>query len=148
MNSLALRIYHYLRNLIEQPLLKMFGSETIVLFQIYKRIETALILITILSAIDFITGLIHSWKKSKFGSHGLKQTTIKLIVYYLLIYLGSAANTVAGIEWTEGAFLGLIVTTELVSILENIELSFPGIIPRRILNRFGVMIRKKKHRPW
>ena len=149
MRTLYEKTTHYVKNLIDTPLIKVLGAETAILSKTLDEMRTAMFVVVILTIIDFCSGFIASYKVNKISSWELRQSMIKLLVYLLLIFLGSFVNVACGIPWIESAFLGLIVTTELISILENIELISPNILPRKILNRFGITLsRKKKKRAW
>lgn len=144
LDELKERLINYSSGLISSPILKVVGIETAILTQTAKEIESAVFLVFILTLTDLITALIASIRLNKLSSWGLRQTVLKLSIYLLLIFLGGMTNVVTHTEWINSAFMGLIVTTEMLSVLENIELIKPGLLPRNLLNRFGITLKKRK----
>lgn len=145
-DELQERFFHYTQNLWQQPALKILGAETAILAQTFHQLQMTFFLLLVLTISDLFTALLAAIRLNRVSSWGLRQTVLKLSMYSLMLFLGEFIKVSAGIDWTNDAFLGLIVTTEIISILENIELFAPGILPRKLLERFGITLKKHKKR--
>ena len=144
LKELTSRAYDYGFSFASAPAIKIIGIETAVLTQAVTDMRFDLLLLLVLTGADFITAVVAAMKSEKFCSLGMRQTVLKLSIYILLVFLGHLTHLIAKIDWAQSAFMGLIVSTEIVSILENIELINPGMLPRKILGRFGITLKKAK----
>ncbi len=74
-------------------------------------------------SIDFLLGISLALKMGRFSSAGLRRGFVKLALYALLICAVSVPeNEFFGTSYATRAVTGLIVLTELISILENMTL--------------------------
>jgi phage-related holin len=89
--------------------------------------------IFLLVLIDTITGLLVAVKKRKVSSKKWYKSLIKLSNYSALIIVGGLAGDISLLSWLSSTFLLLIVVTELISILENISIIQPELIPANII---------------
>ena len=89
--------------------------------------------IFLLVLIDTITGLMVAVKKKKVSSKKWYKSLIKLSNYSALIIVGGLAGDISLLAWLSSTFLLLIVITELISILENISIVQPELIPGNII---------------
>jgi phage-related holin len=89
--------------------------------------------VVLLVLIDTITGLVVAVKKKKVSSKKWYKSLIKLSNYCALIIVGGLAGDISLLSWLSSTFLLLIVITELISILENISIIQPDLIPENII---------------
>lgn len=92
---------------------------------VFAPIKATLITVMVLSVVDLIAGIQASKKRRrKITSTGLKRTIVKVAVYELVVLLGflteqyMTGETIPIVKVITG-YIGL---TELVSIMENIEI--------------------------
>jgi len=93
--------------------------------------------IGILVVIDLITGIFKGIKKKRFTSLRMRDTGVKIVLYFLLLV---AAHQVTKLfffpEWTDELIEGYIGAVEIFSILENMAVL--GIKPaRKIANKLN-----------
>jgi phage-related holin len=145
MESLLSKIESYLKNLFNHPVAKIIGAETGVVLQIFTEIRLALLTVLLLVLLDLALGLMAAYRFRCVTSWKLRDTVAKLAFYFSLILISAIVQVAFNVPWIEEAFIGLIVSTELLSILENTEINFPGFIPASIVSKLGVTFHKRKH---
>lgn len=89
--------------------------------------------IILLVLLDTCTGLLVAIKKHKVSSKRWYKSLIKLSNYSALIIVGSLAGDVALLSWLSSTFFLLIIMTELISILENVSIVQPELVPSKII---------------
>lgn len=145
-DELKERASHYSLNLFSTPALKVIGMQTAILAQAASAMKAEMLLLFVLTTVDLITAMIAAARLNRVCSWGMRQSVLKLSIYIVLVYLGHLTRIAVGIDWIGGAFIGLIVSTEFISILENIELIRPGILPKKMLSHFGITLKKAKRK--
>ena len=140
MYELGQSLKSYSQKLFYQPLLKLLGIETIIIF----RHSVALVLLCVI--LDFISGVIASTKNKSLSSLHLRNGILKILIYLLFLILGIILQTITKMGNIEATIAGLIAMTEGVSMVENIELAFPGILPKTMLRYFEIEKLKMKIR--
>ena len=88
--------------------------------------------IVLLVLLDTITGLWVASKKRKVSSKKWYKCLVKLTNYSALIVVGGLASDMSMLSWLSSTFLILIVVTEIISIIENVSIVQPGLIPKKI----------------
>jgi len=89
--------------------------------------------IFLLVLIDTIAGLAVAVKKKKVSSKKWYKSLVKLANYSALVVVGGLAGDISLLSWLSSTFLLLIVITEVISILENISIIQPGLVPSQII---------------
>ena len=146
MGQLKERLIHCFQALVNGPIFKIIGIETSVLSKFWLGIRTEIFLVLFLVLMDLISGIMVSIKYKKISSWGLRQTVLKLSVYLALIFMGGVIKIATGFDWMDSALVGLIAATEMISIIENIQLTFPNVLPKSILQHFGISVKRKRSR--
>lgn len=95
---------------------------------IFAPIKATLITVMVLSMVDLIAGIKASKRrrgKRRITSAGLKRTVIKVLVYELVIVLGFLVEQymTGDLVPVVKVLAGYIGLTELISVMENIELA-------------------------
>lgn len=81
-----------------------------------------IVALAIFFVIDFTTGAHRAILTGEFGSRGLRQGAMKLLVYSTLIVLGHQATQVSSVlSWFDDAIFSYLVITEYESITENLQ---------------------------
>lgn len=142
------QIKYYCKNLFELPIIKVIGTQTFIILNVFDQIKGSIYSITFLVILDFITGIYVSGKYKKISSMSIKRTLVKWSVYIILIFLIALMEKLLYMQGLGVAITGLIITTEILSILENLELMFPGILPKKIVERLGIHFKRKNKRQW
>lgn len=88
--------------------------------------------VVLLVLLDTVTGLWVATKKKKVSSKRWYKCLVKLTNYSALIIVGGLAGDVSLLSWLSSTFLLLIVITEIISIVENVSIVQPGLIPKKI----------------
>lgn len=97
-------------------------------------------MIVLLVLFDFITGIAATLKrKKKLTSKMWYKSPLKIANYCILISIGHMTAKLELISWLDPLLLLLIVTTEILSILENISIIQPRLIPKFVSQRIGWM---------
>lgn len=143
-DKMAVKIDSYVKNLLNNPVVKVIGAETGIIIQIFNELKLAVITVIVLVMFDLFFGLLAAYKYGCISSWKMRESVHKLLFYIIVISIGAAIQVIWGIPWLKEAFVGLIVTTELLSIIENIEISFPKFLTIRVLDRHEVAIVKTK----
>jgi phage-related holin len=138
------KIDGYIRQLMNNPIAKVIGAETGILVQVFNELKSAVVIIVILVVLDAILGLFAAYKYGCIRSCKMRESIHKLMFYLFVVLLGTFIQVIWGVPYVKEAFVGLIITTEILSILENTESCFPSILPTSILARLGVIQHKKK----
>lgn len=96
----------------------------------------------ILVAGDTVLGLMKAWKHCEIQSKGFGQVLYKLFAYcsvlivtHVLTHYKVHGNESLIFLWFDDFAYGAIVLRESISILENISIIYPGIVPNLILKR-------------
>lgn len=106
---------------------------------IYSDAKAIYFLLAILG-IDVVTGVLNSLKQGTFCSRRLPRILGVTLSYILVLSIGwNAAKHVPELAFVPGAIYGVMVTTVIVSILEN--LNELGLIGKGILNIFKSKIK-------
>lgn len=134
----------YLKNLFNNPIVKVVGAEATILARSFSDAKMAVLTILSLVIIDTVLGMIVAAKFGNLSSWGFRKSMYKLLFYLIVVLLGSISYVAWGIPWIKEAFVGLIISTELISILENTEICAPGIVPKIIINRLKLSVHRKK----
>lgn len=101
---------------------------------ILKSLTPAVIgTIFLLVLIDTIAGLAVAIKKKKVSSKRWFRCLIKLFNYSGLIIVGGITSDISLLSWLSSTFLLLIVVTEILSILENISIIQPDLVPSNLI---------------
>jgi toxin secretion/phage lysis holin len=90
-------------------------------------------LVFLLVLFDTITGMIVGIKNRRVSSKKWYRSLIKLTNYSILLMIGNATSTVIQIPWLAHMVAMMIITTESISIVENVSIVQPDLIPKRIL---------------
>lgn len=123
---------------------KVAGAEATILVSSFQDAKTAVLTVITLVLIDTVLGMLIAAKFSNLSSWKFRKALYKLLFYLVLIFLGSFSYIVWGIPWIKEAFVGLIMSTEIISIMENLEINFPGMIPKVIIQRLKLSVHRKK----
>lgn len=105
-------------------MIKHLNALAISILAILAPIKMVIIMTLVLVVVDLITGVIAAVKrKEPITSAGFRRTTVKILVYELVVILGFLAETyltgsVIAISKIISSFIGL---TELTSIAENLS---------------------------
>lgn len=106
--------------MIKDWALKISASLILIFAPVHGMMLTALALVVV----DMITGIAAARKRGeKINSHGLKRSVIKLIIYQVAIMVSHLTE----VYMLKGAIpltvfvSGLVGTTELLSVLENLN---------------------------
>jgi phage-related holin len=134
----------YTKNLFSNPLLKIAGAEASIIATSFNDAKLAIITILALVIIDTALGMMVAHNFGNISSWKFKKSIYKLLFYLVVVLLGSFSFVTWGVPWIKEAFVGLIISTEIISILENLEMKFPGLIPKAILTRLKLSIHKKR----
>jgi len=134
----------YFKNLFNNPLIKIVGAEATVLAQSFADAKLAVLTVISLVTIDTILGLILASRYGSLSSWGFRKSLYKLSFYLIIIFIGSMSYVLWGVPWIKEAFVGLIISTEIISIMENTEMCFPGSIPKVLISRLKLSIHKKR----
>lgn len=101
-----------------------------------------LIFLFILVALDTITGIWKHYKLQTISSSGFSGFFTKVIVYCLFLIvihiLGNFTDnkiSLAALEWVEQVAYGALIVRESISIIENLGVIHPGLIPASVLKR-------------
>ena len=108
------------------------------IFTEWMRIIVALVLC------DLMLGFLFAVKKYKISSVRFRDTFIKVCIYFVLIIIGYQASKIVYLAFLEPLLFSLIIFTELISIFENIELLYPGLIPNWVIQYLKVSKSKLK----
>lgn len=118
--------------LISHPTIKAAISFLSLL--LVKPLEAQLYtLIFLLVIFDTITGTIVGIKNRRVSSKRWYRSLIKLTNYSILLMIGNATTSVIQLPWLAHMVAMMIVTTESISIVENISIVQPDLVPKRIL---------------
>lgn len=98
----------------------------------------------ILTAIDFITGVMVGFVSNELSSRKMFRTSYKFLIYSLLAISAHQMTRYSGhFEWIEDGVVLFVASTELLSIIENAhKLGLP--MPMWIKNRLLDFIEKGK----
>lgn len=83
---------------------------------------------------DTLTGLLVAVKKKKVSSKRWYKSLVKLANYSMLVIIGGMTADIVLLSWLSEVFVMLILMTELISILENMSILQPGLIPKKIVD--------------
>jgi len=89
--------------------------------------------IVTLVLLDALTGLGVAIKKRRVSSKKWYRSLVKLSNYAILMIVAGLAGDIQILAWLSSTFLLLIVVTELISLLENISLLEPKLLPAQIV---------------
>lgn len=140
------RIESYFKHLLQNPLIKIVGAETGIVLNVLTEMRAATITIVCLVLIDLFFGLLAAHRFRCITSWKFRDTVAKLGFYLGLVLISTILQVSFGVPWIKEAFIGLIVSTEILSILENVETNYPGFIPSKIMSKLGVTFSKKKYK--
>jgi phage-related holin len=79
--------------------------------------------------IDTSLGFWKSIKMGRVSSSGFGKLFTKLIIYWLFIKMVDKVIVVDFLTWAGDLFLSGLIIREAISIIENMDLIYPGIIP-------------------
>jgi phage-related holin len=85
--------------------------------------------------IDTALGLWKHIKLNSFSSEGWGRFATKIIIYWLFIKVVDKVNVISYIDWTGDLLLSGLLVREAISIIENMGVIYPNIIPKWILKR-------------
>lgn len=85
--------------------------------------------------IDTFLGIWKHAKKKTLSSDGWGKVTTKVIIYWLFIKVVNHIVQIKYLEWTGDLLLSGLLVREAISIIENMGVIYPGIIPGWILKR-------------
>lgn len=88
-----------------------------------------------LVAIDTVLGFWKSWKNSGISSNGFGKLITKIIIYWLFIKMVDKVIVVEYLTWAGDLFLSGLIIREAISIVENMGVVYPGIIPPWMLKK-------------
>jgi phage-related holin len=95
-------------------------------------------MVVLLVLFDLVTGIAAALKKKKRVSSRLwYRTPLKIGNYCILLSLGHLTANMMLLSWLDPILLLLIVMTEVLSILENVSILQPRLIPKSISRRIG-----------
>ena len=138
------KLQSQLKNLAQYPLVKVLGAETGIIIQIFNETQMALATVMCLVFVDLMFGFLAAYRFRCVTSWKFKDSINKLAFYAVLIVGSSAIQVLWNVPWVKEAFIGLIVSTEILSILENVEINFPGFLPSKIMAKLGVTFTKRR----
>lgn len=105
-----------------------------------------LLFLLILITGDTILGFINAWQKHLLHSKGFGQILWKLFAYCSVLIVTHVLThyRVDGVQnyiflWFDDTAYAAMVLREAISILENIGLIYPGLVPKWILSRLKQM---------
>lgn len=121
--------------------LTVTGSFILHLFEKYLFSDWQfLVFLMVLIGIDTATGFWKHWKLNSVSSKGFAAFFQKVIVYavFLILTHGLKNFTVAGavnglFSWVDNLFYAAIMVREAISIIENLGVIRPGLLPNWIL---------------
>jgi len=135
--------------LVKPSIVAIFGSPKIkaiaaaiglLIRQFISKLQGQLLgTVLLLVLFDAITGVCVAIKKKRLSSFRWNQTAIKLANYCILLSIGLLTSPILLLAWLGDVFTVLIIITEVISILENISMLQPRLIPKRILNILAVI---------
>lgn len=95
-------------------------------------------MVVLLVLFDLVTGIAASLKKKRRISSKLwYRTPLKIGNYCILLSLGHLTAGMVLLSWLDPVLLMLIVATEVLSILENISILQPRLLPKAISRKIG-----------
>jgi len=91
--------------------------------------------IFLLVIIDTALGVWKHWKLNSLSSDGWGKLFTKIIIYWAFIKVVNAVAEVKYLSWCGDLFLSGLLIREAISIIENIGVIYPGLIPAWILKK-------------
>ena len=89
--------------------------------------------IVMLVLLDALTGLGVAIKKRRVSSKKWYRSLVKLANYSVLMIVGGLVGDIQILAWLSSTFLLLIVVTELISLIENISILEPNLLPTQVV---------------
>ena len=139
-------IMEYVKSILALPTLKIsFGWIGMFFFAAigdnYLAYETLFILITV----DTISGFAKGLRSKSLSSRRMSRSVTKMLMYYTLVLSAHQLTRYAGyLQWFEDFIIIFLLTTELISIIENAhELGIP--IPHWVIEKLQSYSRKPKY---
>lgn len=118
-------VTHFLRRLFAFPALKILAGIFIWTAQqlFGETFRVCYGVIAVLYLLDTVTGVAYAWRNPavRVESRRLFHGLVKLCIYGILLAVGHQCSQLALLSFFQGVIESLIVLTEMVSILENIQ---------------------------
>lgn len=105
---------------------------------IFSNWDFALIL-AIFVSLDTATGIWKAWKLKKVNSNRLGGVFSKLILYAIVLAITHGMTTFGSdsLAWAQEGIFAFLLIREGLSVLENVSVIHPGILPKSILTRLA-----------
>jgi len=100
--------------------------------------DSSLRFIIVLVIADLVTGFTVGWKLRRISSRKFATSFMKLICYVVMLLVARQASYTMQFAWLSPVFVTLITITELLSLLENINIIVPEFIPKWILTKLEI----------
>lgn len=105
---------------------------------VFSSWDFALVL-AIFVAIDTATGVWKAWKLKTVNSHRLGGMLTKLVLYAIVLTVshGMVNFGSENLAWAQEGIFAFLLVREGLSILENVSVIHPGILPKWVLKRLA-----------
>lgn len=92
--------------------------------------------------VDTVVGLVKAWQEKSISRAGYTQVFIKTIIYFSILVISHVLThfLINGREnglfgWIDNVFYVALILREAISIIRNVAIIYPGLIPRSLLKR-------------
>ncbi len=92
--------------------------------------------------VDTVVGLVKAWRDKVISRAGYTQVLIKTIIYFSILVISHVLthflvhgenNGLFG--WIDNVFYVALILREAISIIRNVAIIYPGLIPQALLKR-------------
>jgi len=129
-----------LTTITEYPPIKLLITFLGILFSRFVESLRSQFLSTIILLVvfDTITGVVVASRKKRVSSWGWSRSAIKLVNYCILLSIGKLTSAFLLLAWLSEVLILLIMITEVISILENISIIQPKLLPKKFIEVLAI----------